>query len=51
MEISTYNYGLCLFSMPNIQAFLKEKKIRSKKVLEVMQKQKDIYLDAIGKGV
>ncbi|MBR5936902.1 MAG: hypothetical protein IKZ90_01365 [Clostridiales bacterium] len=51
VEISTYNYGLCLFSMPHIQAFLKEKKIRSKKVLEVMQKQKDIYLDAIGKGV
>lgn len=51
VEISTHNYGLCLFSMPNIKAFLKEKKIRSKKVLEAMQKKKDIYLDSIGKGV
>ena len=50
-KVSTHNYGLCLFSMTKMQEFLKEKKIRSKKVLNVLQKKKDVYLDAIGNGI
>jgi hypothetical protein len=50
-EIGTYNYGLCLFSLDHMTAFLKEKKIRSKKVLALFQKNKDVYLESIKNGV
>ncbi len=36
--IGTYSYGLCVFSMGTMTDFLKEKKIRSKKVLELLAK-------------
>ena len=31
--LSTYSYGICLFSMEVLQDFLKKEKIRSKKLL------------------
>ena len=49
--ISTYNYGLCVFSVDTMTAFLKEKKIRSKKVLELFQKKKDLFLETIEAGI
>ncbi|WP_461884594.1 hypothetical protein [Roseburia intestinalis] len=42
--LSTYSYGICLFSMEVLQDFLKKEKIRSKKLLHKFQKDKKLYL-------
>ena len=34
--LSTYSYGICLFSMEVLQDFLKKEKIRSKKLLQII---------------
>lgn len=49
--LSTSSYGICLFSMDVLQAFLKKEKIRSKKLLALFQKNKKKYLDAQKEGV
>ena len=45
--LSTYSYGICLFSMEVLQDFLKKEKIRSKKLLHKFQKDKKLYLAEI----
>lgn len=45
------SYGICLFSLEILQNFLKKEKVRSKKVLENFQKNKDRYLAAQKEGV
>ena len=49
--ISAFEYGLCVFSLDTMTQFLGAKKIRSKKVLALLQKKKDIYLESIKGGV
>lgn len=49
--LSTFNYGICLFSLEVLQEFLKKRKIRKKKLLELFQKEKDIFLDLQKEGV
>lgn len=49
--IGTWEYGLSIFSLDIMVKFLETKKIRSKKVLALLQKRKDIYLDSIKDGV
>lgn len=49
--IATCEYGLSVFSVDSMTKFLETKKIRSKKVLALLQKKKDIYLDSIKDGV
>ncbi len=49
--IATFEYGLCVFSLDTMTKFLESKKIRSKKVLALLQKKKDIYLESIKGGV
>lgn len=49
--IGTWEYGLCAFSLDTMTKFLEVKKIRSKKVLALLQKRKDFYLDSIKDGV
>lgn len=49
--ISTCSYGLCVFSLDTMTKFLETKKIRSKKVLALLQKKKDLYLETIEQGV
>lgn len=49
--IGTWEYGLSIFSLDTMVKFLETKKIRSKKVLALLQKRKDIYLDSIKDGV
>jgi len=49
--IGTYEYGLCVFSLDTMTEFLKAKKIRSKKVLALFQKKKDLYLETVEKGI
>lgn len=39
--LSTYSYGICLFSMEVLQDFLKKEKIRSKKLLHKFQRIKN----------
>lgn len=49
--ISTYDYGFCIFSIDTLTEFLKTKKIRSKKVLELFQKKKDLFLESQEEGI
>lgn len=49
--INTLSYGLCVFSFDVMTEFLNKKKIRSKKVLELFQKKKDLYLETIEQGI
>lgn len=49
--IGTFNYGLCAFSIDTMTEFLMTKKMRSKKVLELLQKDKALYLDSVKEGV
>lgn len=48
--IRTLDYGLCFFSLDAMTKFLADKKIRSKKVLALLQKRRDLYLDSIKDG-
>lgn len=49
--LSTYNHGVCLFSVNVLYDFLKKEKIKSKKILEVFQKDKNRYLLSLEEGV
>lgn len=49
--IGTYNYGLCIFSMDTMKQFLKDRKVRSKKVLALFQINKHLYLDSQKQGI
>ena len=49
--LSTGSYGICVFSLEILQDFLKKKRVRSKKLLEKFQKNKDFYLDAQKEGI
>lgn len=48
--IHTSNYGLCLFSMNTMKAFLKEEGLISRKPLVLLQKSKNIFLNSIKTG-
>lgn len=49
--LSTGSYGICVFSLEVLQDFLKKKRVRSKKLLDKFQKDKEFYLDAQKEGV
>ena len=49
--VTTFSYGLCVFSLENLQAFLREEKIRSKKLLSFFQKKDKEYLASQQSGV
>lgn len=49
--LDTYNYGICLFSLEILQDFLKREKIKSKKLLEKFQKDKELYLTTQKEGI
>lgn len=49
--LSTGSYGICVFSLEVLQDFLKKKRVRTKKLLEKFQKNKDFYLDAQKEGI
>lgn len=49
--LSTYNHGICLFSVNVLHDFLKREKIRSKKVLEFFQKDENRYLTSQKEGI
>lgn len=49
--LSTRSYGICVFSLEVLQDFLKKKRVRSKKLLEKFQRDKEFYLDAQKEGI
>src|SRR5215510_398931 len=49
--ITISSYGLCLFSNERLKQFLKEYKVKSRKILKYFQDNKDIYLQSIEKGI
>lgn len=49
--LNTASYGICVFSLEVLQDFLKKKRVRSKKLLEKFQKDKEFYLDALREGI
>lgn len=49
--VTTFSYGLCVVSLENIQEFLREEKIRSKKLLSLFQKKDKMYLLSQQRGV
>lgn len=48
LDISSY--GICLFSLDILEDFLKEEKVRSKKILKTFQENHNIYLKSITNG-
>lgn len=44
-------YGICLFSADTLQDFLKREKIRKRKLLSLLQKDKELYLRAQKEGI
>ena len=49
--LNVSDYGICLFSMEILQEFLKAEKIRSKKLLNKFQKDRELYLATQKEGV
>lgn len=49
--ISISSYGMVLVSQTVLKNFLKENKIRSKKVVQAFQDNHTLYLDSISKGI
>ena len=49
--LGAYGYGIALFSLPVLQDFLKTEKIRSKKLLAKLQKDKELYLRTQEQGI
>ncbi|WP_293957445.1 MULTISPECIES: hypothetical protein [unclassified Sphingobacterium] len=49
--ITVSSYGIALFSENAVSTFLKENKIRSKKLLKIFQENQSLYLDSLAKGV
>lgn len=49
--VTTFNYGLCVISLENLQEFLKKEKIRSKKLLSFFQKKDKKFLSSQQSGV
>ena len=50
-KITITDYGIYIMSIEKMLVFLKENKIKSKKILEVFQKNHDLYLKSLKEGV
>lgn len=44
-------YGICLFSANTLQDFLKQRNIRKRKLLSLLQKDKELYLETQKEGI
>ncbi len=49
--IEAGGYGICLFSADTLQGFLKREKIRKRKLLSLLQKDKELYLSTQKEGI
>jgi hypothetical protein len=50
-KITITDYGIYIMSIEKMLVFLKENKIKSKKILEVFQKNHDLYIKSLQEGV
>jgi hypothetical protein len=50
-KITITDYGIYIMSVDKLLIFLKENKIKSKKILEVFQKNHELYLKSLQEGV
>lgn len=50
-KITITDYGIYVMSVEKLLVFLKENKIKSKKIFEVFQKNHDLYLKSLQEGV
>jgi hypothetical protein len=50
-KLTITDYGIYIMSIDKLLSFLKENKIKSKKVLEVFQKNHELYLKSLEEGV
>jgi hypothetical protein len=50
-KLDVSSYGIYLLSIDKLSHFLKENKVKSKKVLEFFQKNHDLYLKSLDEGV
>lgn len=49
--VSADGYGICLFSANILQDFLRREKIRKRKLLSLLQKDKELYLTTQQEGI
>ena len=49
--LTAFGYGMCIFSMDVLLDFLKTEKIRTKKIVQYLQNEPEIYLKAIENGI
>lgn len=49
--VNANGYGICLFSANTLEDFLKREKIRKKKLLSLLQKDKELYLTTQREGI
>ena len=50
-EVNAMGYGICIFSADTVQDFLKREKIRKRKLLSLLQKDKELYLSSQKEGI
>ena len=50
-EVDAMGYGICIFSADTVQDFLKREKIRKRKLLSLLQKDKELYLSTQKEGI
>ncbi len=49
--LDTGSYGICLFSLEVLENFIKREKIKTRKLLQKLQKDKDLYLETQKEGI
>lgn len=49
--LSTFSYGICVFSLGALKDYFKKEKIRTKKILQYFQKNSNKYLEVLKEGV
>ncbi|MCC9073888.1 hypothetical protein LNQ49_20085 [Flavobacterium sp. F-65] len=50
-KLTITDYGIYIMSLDKLLAFLKENKIKSKKILDVFQKNHELYLKSLQEGI
>ena len=50
-EVDAMGYRICIFSADTVQDFLKREKIRKRKLLSLLQKDKELYLFTQKEGI
>ena len=49
--LDTSNYGICLFSLPVLQEFMKQKGISNKKLIPKLQRNRKLFIESLKAGI